>query len=141
MPQPVRAEGPMDALASKLTAAIKSTCPKAVIRYSDGAFTAKTGTMVFTLHSRSMTGEYSANTYKEEGPNYRGFLLSVRVEPGRYNGQAVVPQELHGPYYATYIDDPKEVDGKTHYVISFSYGSRIDQKLKKAIMDALPRRG
>ena len=85
-----------------------------------------------------MTGEFSPKTYQQEGPNFRGFLLTVTVQKGRYEGQAVVPQELHGPYFPTYISAPMTEDGKNHYWITFSYGGRLDPKLKQAIFAALP---
>jgi hypothetical protein len=58
---------------------------------------------------------------------------------GPYAGQAMVPQELHGPYYPTFINAPPTEDGGNHYWISFSYGSRLGPGLKQAIFDALPK--
>ena len=60
------------------------------------------------------------------------------VENGPYQGQPVIPQELHGPYYPTFIDGPPTGDGTNHYWITFSNGSGLDPKLKQAIFDALP---
>lgn len=131
-------EPPPDELVKKLTAVIREHCPDAAIETTNDVFTAKHGTMMFTLHGGSMTGEFSPKTYQREGPNFGGFLLTVTVEKGRYAGQARVPQELHGPYFPTYINAPTTPDGKDHYWITFSYGSRLDPKLKQAIFAALP---
>ncbi len=87
-----------------------------------------------------MTGEISSETQQREGPNFQGFLLTVNVEKGRYEGQAVIPQELRGPYFPTFIDGPATEDGKNHYWITFSYGGRLDPKLKQAVFAALPGR-
>ena len=95
--------------------------------------------MMFTVHGRSMTGEVSRETYEEEGPNYKGFLLRVSLHEGVYSGQAAVPQTLQGPYYPTFIDAAATPDGKKYHSVSFSYGSRLEPKLKQAIMDTIPK--
>jgi hypothetical protein len=110
-----------------------------MIEVTDKEFTAKYGTMMFTLHNRSMSGEIFPKTHQEEGPNFKGFILRVSMEEGAYNGQGAVPQELRGPYYPTFIDGPLTNDGNNHYWIRFSYGSQLDPKLKQAIFEAIPK--
>ena len=100
------AEAPPDELVQKLTQAIRKHCPDATIEVSKQAFVAKFGTMTFTLHGRSKTGEVSPKTHQEEGPNYKGFMLHIALHDGRYQGAAVVPQTLQGPYFPTFIDAP-----------------------------------
>ena len=82
--------------------------------------------MIFAIHPQSKTGNIQEKTYEEEGPNYKGFKFSLSVQAGKYQGAAIVPQTLRRPYWQTYIDRPPTEDGKGHYVISFSYGSRLD---------------
>ena len=135
---PCWGEPPPDELVKKLTAVIREHCPDAAIETTNGVFVAKHGTMMFTLHGGSKTGEFSPKTHEREGPNFKGFRLTVTVEKGRYGGAAVVPQELQGPYFPTYISAPGTEDGENHYWIMFSYGSRLDPKLKQAIFAALP---
>ena len=132
-------ELPPDKMIKTLTAVIRAYCPEAAIETGNNLFTAKYGTMMFTLHGKSMTGEITATTHQEEGPNFKGFVLMVSMEKGPYTGQAVIPHVLHGPYYPTFIDGPPTKDGTNHYRIVFSYGSRLDPKLKQAIFDALPK--
>jgi hypothetical protein len=131
-------ELPADLIA-RLTKAIRERCPDAEISAKGAAFSAKFGTMMFTVHYRSMTGEVSKETRQEEGPNFRGFVLSVSLQNGRYEGQAMVPQALKEPYFETYIDAVPTEDAKGHFWIRFSYGSRTDSKLKEAIFAALPK--
>jgi hypothetical protein len=50
-----------------------------------------------------------------------------------------VPQTLREPYWQTYIDRPATEDGQGHYVINFSYGSRLDQAFMKDLFEALPK--
>jgi hypothetical protein len=130
---------PPDELVKKITAAIHEHCPDAATQLTNGLYVAKNGTILFTLHRHQMTGEILAEKYQQEGPNFKGFVLTIGIEPGRYSGQAAVPQELHGPYFPTFITAPPAEDGTNHYWITFSYGSGLDPELKKAIFGALPK--
>jgi hypothetical protein len=126
-------------LVKKLTVAVRDTCPDAQIQVSNNVFTAKYGTMLFTLHNKSKTGEVYPQTYPTEGPNFRGFILTVSLENGPYEGAAVIPQTLQGPYFPTFIDGPAAEDGRKHYWVTFSYGSRLDEKTRSAIFEAIPK--
>jgi hypothetical protein len=134
-----RPEPPPDELVNRLTAVIRKECPDAEFEVADNTFTAKHGTMMFTLHNKSMTGAISSRTHQKEGPNYKGFILKVTLEQGRRVNQVVTSQTLRGPYFPTYIDDPPTPDGKNQYWVTFSYGSRLDKKLKTAIEEAISR--
>ena len=136
---PAGAAPPPEELVQKLSGAIRKHCPEAVIEVTGDGFAAKHGTMTYTLHGRSKTGEVSAETYPQEGPNYKGFMLSVALRDGGYEGAAKVPQTLQGPYFPTFLDAVPVDAGKKHYYIHFSYGNRIDRELMKAIVDAIPR--
>ncbi|MCP5516677.1 MAG: hypothetical protein H7A45_05365 [Verrucomicrobiales bacterium] len=128
-----------EALTTRLTAAIREHCPDAAIEADDSGFTARHGTMMFTLHGRSKTGEVHPQTYQAEGPNFRGFLLRISRQEGPYEGAAVVPQTLREPYFPTFIDAPATADGSGHYWVRFSFGGRLDDKTKNAILDAIPK--
>ena len=130
---------PPDALVKALTAAIHAQCPEADIRVVNDELVAKHGTMMFSVHHRSMTGEVAKETREEEGPNFKGFLLRVSLHEGAYNGQAVVPQDLKQPYWTTHINAPATPDKKGYYWLSFASGSRLDPILKQAILDTLPK--
>lgn len=126
-------------LVKKLRAAIEEHCPDAQIEVTESGFTAKHGTMMFTLHSKSKTGEVYPQTYQEEGPNFKGFLLRVSIQKGPYQGAAVIPQTLQGPYFPTFIDAPATDDGRNYYWVMFSVGSRLDEKTRDALFDAIPK--
>jgi hypothetical protein len=128
---------PPDEVVQKLTEAIRKHCPQAEIEATKMGFEAKFGTMMFTLHSRSKTGEVNAKTYQQEGPNFKGFMLSVELRDGKYEGAMTMPQTLEGPYFPTFVDAPA-VEKNKHYLIHFSYGCRLDPDLKKAIFDVIP---
>jgi hypothetical protein len=135
----VQAEPPSTNLIRKLTSVITILCPEAEITVDKYAFSAKHDTMLYTIHSRSKTGEVYPQTSEREGPAFRGFMLRVSLNDGKYGGAACVPQTLHGPYYPTLIDAPSTDGGKKHYQVHFSYGGRLDSQLKKAILETIPR--
>ena len=126
-------------LTDRLTEVVREHFPDAQVSQDNGNFTARHGTMVFTIHRRWKTGEIQEKTAQVEGPNFKGFILSVSVQDGKYGGQAAVPQTLREPYWQTYLDCPPTEDGKGHYAIKFSFGSRLDKDFMKAVFDALPK--
>lgn len=135
----VKADSLPNELTDRLTDVIRKNCPEAVIEVKDGVFKAKHGTLMFTLHKHWKSGEILPETYQEEGPNFKGFVLTVRFEKGRYAGAVRGSPDLPGPYYLTFFDHPPTEDGKGYYRIHFAFGSRLDRELKQAIHDALPK--
>jgi hypothetical protein len=132
------AEPPPDEMVQKLTKAIRTHCPDARFEVTKQEFVAKFETMTFTLHRRVKGGEVFPDTYQEEGPKVKGFILRVTMREGTYGGAAAVPQILQEPYFATYIDAKAVENNAKHYFVHFSYGSRLDEDLKKAISEAIP---
>lgn len=133
----VCAESPLAPLEKSLTAAIQRYFPDAKIERADGTFTAKSGTMEYTVHARSKTGEVFPQTHKEEGPGFTGFILSLRLSDGPYEGAAAVPQHLREPYWTTYIQADNVPKQDKHIFIHFSYGGRLNAEFQKAVYDAL----
>ena len=126
-------------LADKIRKLVKKHFPDAVVFQDKRKLTAKHGTMVFTIHRHWKTGKIRKETDQVEGPNYQGFVISISVQDGRYEGQAMVPQVLNQRYWQTYIDRPPTENGNGHYVINFSYGSRLDKDFMRAVFEALPK--
>jgi len=131
---------PPESLVRSLTATIRKHCPDAEIEVSEQGLVAKSGTMTFAVHSRSKTGEISPKTHEEEGPNFKGFLLRVSMQAGPYEGAAVVPQTLQGPYFPTFIDAVPTPTSDGHFWVNFSYGSRLDADLKQALLETIPQK-
>ena len=130
---------PPERLIKQLNETLRKHCPEAVIEVTKEGFTAKYGTIVYTLHNRSKTGEVYPQTYQQEGPNFKGFMLTISLQSGKYGGAAVVPQTLSGPYFPTFLDAVPTEDGKKYYQIHFSYGSQLAPELKKAIFETIPK--
>lgn len=127
------------ALADQLGKLVRKHFPDAVVAQDNGKFTAKHGTMVFTIHRHWKTGKILKETDQVEGPNYEGFMISISVQDGKYEGAAMVPQTLNRRYWQEYIDRPPTEDGKGHYVINFSFGSRLNREFMKTVFEALPQ--
>ena len=127
------------ALGQSLTPLIQQHFPDAEIKRTETSYTAKHGTMEFTVHGSSKTGEISAQAGKEEGPNYKGFILEISLCEGPYAGAAVVPQHLKRPYWTTFIDAPAVSGQSKHLWIRFSYGGRLSSVFQKAIFATLPK--
>jgi hypothetical protein len=134
---PTFAAPPDDEVMEKITKAIRKHCPDATFATTKQAFEAKFDTMTYTLHQRGKAGEAYEKTYQEEGPKWKGFILRVELREGKYEGAAVIPQTLQGPYYPTFIDAANV--GTKHHFVSFAYGARLDPELKKAIMEVIPK--
>jgi hypothetical protein len=132
---------PPDDTVQKLTKTIRKHCPQAKIEVTKQDLVARFGTMMFTIHGIAKTGEIDPKTHQREGPNLKGFILRVSLHDGRYSGGAKVPSTLQGPYFPTFIDALSVEKDNKHYEIHFSYGSRLNPDLKKAIFKALPRAG
>ena len=129
-----------DGVVRKVAETIRTRCPGARVESTDRGLIARYRTMTFTIHPGNHTGEFGEQTRREEGPNFRGFLLRVeRMEGDPRAWELVVPQMVDGPYYPTFFDRPPTADGKGFYAISFSWGRGVDPELKAAIVAALPR--
>ena len=131
-------ETPIVTLERALTPIVRTHFPEAQIQVTETSYVAKRGTMDFTVHRRQKTGEVLAMTHIEEGPNFEGFLLRVELQEGRYQGALRIPQEMSEPYWTTFLDS-RTVSKDRHFFIRFSYGSRLKEEFKKAILDALPK--
>lgn len=126
-------------LVARLTKTIREHCPNAQIAAKGESFSAKSGTTMFTFHHRQKGDKEFETTYQEEGPDDRGFILSVLLVEGPYQGQLLTPAEVKGPHFPTFVDAVPTENGKTHYYVHFSYGVGIDPKLKEAVFAALPK--
>jgi hypothetical protein len=121
-----------------LTPIIQKYFPDAQFSKTNTEFVAKHGTMEFLVHGGNKTGEFAPEPRREEGPNYRGFLLQIQVLDDRFPMAAAVPQEIRHPYWTTFLDSAPLPGTKFHFLIGFSYGSRLDPVFRETIRAALP---
>ena len=131
--------GPTGELLKTLANVVHEHCPDATIEAADGALSAKHRTMTFTVHHYGKDGYFLPQARPEEGPNYKGFSLRVRLvgvplHAGQ-SGPGLV--EFQGPYYSTLAGEIATADRKGYYQIEFSFARQLDSQLKQGILDAL----
>ena len=74
------------------------------ISVEDQTLTARYKTREFMVHIPLMTGQYQ-DAFKEEGPDFKGLLVTLRVGKGRREErQIVLPQTSKQPYWLVYLD-------------------------------------
>ena len=137
-------------MVKRLTDVIQKHCPDAKIEVTKEAFIAKYATMKFTIHEKMNIGEarshgpgFSPRTRQKEGPNLKGFILTYRLlntpVPDQ-GGEDFFPfTDDDDLYYQTYIDHFYTSDGDQTCRVEFSYGKFVSQKLKQAILEAVPK--
>jgi hypothetical protein len=117
---------------TKLQSVIRQFDTNAVVTVEDGAYVYRYHTQTFKIHTIQKTGAISEMAYDEAGPNVDGIFLKVSLQDGPYRGAAVIPQDLHRPYWTTFLNAYPVDDGK-YLWLSLSYGSRADKKLMEAV--------
>ena len=90
-------------------------------------------TQKFIIHRIGKIGEIREETYEQIGPNYNGFILSIALVPGIYQGSLVPNQELQRPYWNTYFTAVHTLDQKNYFYLSHSYGNRIKKEFRDKI--------
>jgi hypothetical protein len=122
-------------VAAPLWALLKTSCPEAQVTLDGGGFTARYRTQKFMVHGTSRDGEYAKEAHAEEGPARGGFLLRLTFHAERPVRAAVVPQDLAGPYWTTFINDyPLGAGAGAGYVsMSLSYNRHAPKGLLSEI--------
>lgn len=136
---PTPTDDPMAKLIPAVRGVVEAHFPEASVEVrDDGVMIARHDTMTFTVHPIMRDGKILPRTEQIEGPTHLGFLLTISVADGQYNGPAVVPQILRYPYWQTFIDRPPTPDGDGHYGINFSFGSRLNRDFVSDLHAVLP---
>jgi len=87
----------------------------------------------FKVHGSTKGGEFTADVHDEVGPSAKGFILQAHVQSRGEVNQAVTPQTIRLPYWATDLD--LTTVGQTDHQLywSLSYGSRTDHDLLESL--------
>jgi hypothetical protein len=114
-------------------------CPSARISdvAADSAVLGEYRTREFQVYTIYKGGQIAELPHQERGPEYDGFLLRVTLQPGQYQGAAVIPQNLRHPYWTTYLNAVSVPDKDEHLHIQLSYGSRTDRELLEQLKVAV----
>ncbi len=77
-------------------------------------------TMKFMIHHPLKTGEWQP-ARETIGPQRRGVICGIRLNPGRWAGAAMVPQVFDHKYYNTLLMAPYSEANDCHLVANLSY--------------------
>ncbi|MCR4336519.1 MAG: hypothetical protein NUV91_01760 [Candidatus Omnitrophica bacterium] len=98
-------------------------------------------TQTFLVHTSDLNGQYLPQTYHADGPNAQGFLINLEERDGQCpRTLLVMPQELDEPYWRTYVNQYNLSNGHC-LSLSFAYGSRVNEELKKQIVQTIDAMG
>jgi hypothetical protein len=83
-------------------------------------------TQSFKVHGGQMTGEFAREAHDEIGPTFKGFILSIYVQPTGEVNQADTPCTLREPYWQTYLQVTPVGGSDKQLYWGLSFGSRTD---------------
>jgi len=86
-------------------------------------------TRKFMIHNGSMIGKYSEKAHEEEGPGYKGFMLTINLQKAGAANQACIPQTIRGPYWRTDLNITVIKGSDKQLYWGLSYGNCVDSKL------------
>ena len=92
-------------LTARLTKLLKADCPEAQVALHGRELKVRYRTQKFMVHGQNKTGEFAERAHEEEGPKFRGFLLHVYYQEKRPLRALVVPSDVQGPYWTTFVND------------------------------------
>lgn len=93
-------------------------------------------TRAFLIHRALMTGEWQ-EAMEVRGPNRGGILCNVQLQPGVYNGQAVLPQTFDEHYFRTLVLQVPSPRRDAYLYIHLSYPDSVDREFLGAFTRAL----
>lgn len=137
-PAVVAADDVLASLANRLQALLAVAAPGAEIATNDAStLTVSYRTQTYKIHGSWMTGEISKEAHDEVGPTFKGFVLTISLQPAGEINQALTPQTLRRPYWQTYIQVTPVHESDKQLYWSLSYGSQTDTNLLAGIRAAV----
>lgn len=124
-----RAAEPLRAIEARLDRLVHESYPGALVRIEDGAVVARYHTRRFLVYAASKTGKFVDKPHEEVGPDYDGFMLTIRLHQGPAVAQAVSGQEYREPYWTTHLETWEAQKDQRYLSLNFCYGSRVPSSL------------
>ena len=90
--------------------------------------------MTFHIHSPYKTGRLQ-KWREETGPNIDGVVINFHIQKKAYNGCAVLPQTISGPYYKTHISEILE--NGNYLFVQAKFGRRFPKDIKQKIWNLI----
>lgn len=78
-------------------------------------------TQTYKIHGQSKSGQVSTNVFDKVGPGFKGFVLSVHLQPRGEVNQAGTPQTIRDPYWQTDLDTTPlgTTDKQVYWALSY----------------------
>lgn len=139
----VRAEEPahpaIKELVKRLEELFEKSCPGAAVALAKDRLAACYHTKEFMVKEKGENGRPTGKSRQETGPDKEGFILTLRVEEGKYKGQLRIPQVSKRKHWKTYANAYSLKGRKEHFMMHLSYGSKTDRKLISKIKRTVAR--
>lgn len=125
-------------LLKELQPVIEQYYPDVLIEQNVRELRLQAKTMEFTIHRILRDGSIQEETYMDEGPTHKGFMMVIsNFRNRRYNGPLEVPQVLTKPYWSTFVNEVER--NENYYWVRFHFGSKINSKFKTEVMNLLKK--
>jgi hypothetical protein len=108
---------------------VTSTVVADVVRF-------ETDTRLFCIHIPLMTGEWQ-EAREVRGPNRNGILSDIRLVPGRYDGQAVLPQTFDDRYFKTLVMAVSSPTHDQYLYVHLSYPDSVSPDFLTEVTELL----
>ncbi len=108
--------------------------PKAQVTSAEGEIRFSFDTRRFLIHEATKDGEWQ-DAVEEVGPRKRGICGEALVLPGRYQGAAVMPQELDEHYFMLWLAAPYSANLDRHLLVRLKYPRSAPKEWLKEFSD------
>jgi hypothetical protein len=108
--------------------------PKAQVTSAEAEIRFTFDTRRFMIHTANRVGEWQ-DAAEEIGPRKLGVWGEATVEAGRYEGQAVVPQEFDKHYFTLWLAAPYAEKLDRHLLVHLKYPRTAPKEFLKEFSD------
>ena len=130
-------DSPLSQVADALTKIAAELNPVSSVVQDRRAVSLSYETRKFMVHNTDKLGRHWAKAHETVGPKTDGLIVQISLQDGRYFGAAKIPQNIHRPYWITYVNAYPIAKGKQHLHVNISYGGRTDRETVKKIKTLL----
>lgn len=117
-----------------LAQVVQKHYPKAQVTAGEAELRFSFDARRFMIHEATKDGEWQ-DAFEEAGPRKGGIVGEATVRPGRWDGQAVVPQALDKRYFTLWIAAPYSAALDRHLLVRLKYPRQATPEFLKDFTD------
>jgi hypothetical protein len=110
---------------------VEKSYPRAQVTMKDQTIHFEFNTRKYMIHEPLLTGEWQ-DAREEPGPQKGGIFGDIELRPGRYAGQAVVPQSFDKRYFVLLVMAPYSKKLDCHLYVHLKYPHDVSPEFLKA---------